>query len=77
MNQLLGNALGGASPLTQMGLGNNAGGSVLSNLFSGNCNNISLDGVYVIPKAYYEKSDILVKGIQRYKRGLRLWFLKV
>ena len=34
MNQLLGNALG-ASPLTQMGLGNNAGGSVLSNLFSG------------------------------------------
>ena len=35
MNQLLGNALGGASPLTQMGLGNNAGGSVLSNLFSG------------------------------------------
>ena len=35
MNQLLGNALGGASPLPQLGGFGNAGGSPLSNLLAG------------------------------------------
>ena len=35
MNQLFGNPLGGASPLAQMGLGNNMGGTGISNLLAG------------------------------------------
>ena len=35
MNQLFGNQLGGASPLAQMGLGNNMGGTGIANLLAG------------------------------------------
>ena len=35
MNQLFGNPLGGASPLAQMGLGNNMGGTGIANLLAG------------------------------------------